>query len=273
MTSRETSAARTGVWKPFPPSAWRIFSSPSPSSCHSFICHPWQPRTRDSGPLRPAASLFRAPARPPLALAECNMARAARALWPAGRLLAWRLGSLPRASHPVQGRAGLAGAAGGPDPAAAARWGRPRVLGAAALALGGALGLYQSARWHLQAQDLQAQRLATEVIACPGWVQGSARLPSGPPVTLGEPRGLQIPRSPAASSSGQWEPCPEPGRIFLPPGSVRGSNPGPPRAKQAPLSLSGLYLQPFQGDIFMGRLGDPFPNLSPPSQLSSQLVY
>ncbi|XP_049630143.1 prostaglandin E synthase 2 [Suncus etruscus] len=91
------------------------------------------------------------------------MARAARALWPAGRLLAWRLGSLPRASHPAHGRAGLAGAAGGPDPAAAARWGRPRVLGAAALALGGALGLYHSARWHLSAQDLQAQRLAAEL--------------------------------------------------------------------------------------------------------------
>lgn len=84
------------------------------------------------------------------------MARAARCLWPAGRALAWRLGSRPPPGLPAQRRAGLAGAAGGPDPAAAARKRSPRLLGAAALALGGALGLYQSARGRLHAQDLRA---------------------------------------------------------------------------------------------------------------------
>ncbi|XP_055964786.1 prostaglandin E synthase 2 [Sorex fumeus] len=94
------------------------------------------------------------------------MARAVRALWPAGRSLAWRLGSRPPPGLPAPGRAGLAGAAGGPDPAAsaaAARKGSPRLLGAAALALGGALGLYHTARGHLHAQDLRAERLAAQL--------------------------------------------------------------------------------------------------------------
>ena len=37
------------------------------------------------------------------------------------------------------------------------------LLGAAALALGGALGLYHTARWHLHVQDLRAERSATQV--------------------------------------------------------------------------------------------------------------
>lgn len=37
------------------------------------------------------------------------------------------------------------------------------MLGAAALALGGALGLYHSVRWHLRSQDLHAERSAVQV--------------------------------------------------------------------------------------------------------------
>ncbi|KAJ1077949.1 hypothetical protein K5549_011276 [Capra hircus] len=63
----------------------------------------------------------------------------------------------------AQSRAGFTGAAGGSGPAATARKGGPRLLGAAALALGGALGLYHTARWHLHVQDLRAERSATQL--------------------------------------------------------------------------------------------------------------
>ncbi|XP_036769688.2 prostaglandin E synthase 2 isoform X2 [Manis pentadactyla] len=91
------------------------------------------------------------------------MAQAARALWPSGRAPAWRLGCRPPPGLPEQSRAGFAGAAGGPGPAATARKGSPRVLGAAALALGGALGLYHTARWHLRTQDLRAECSAVQL--------------------------------------------------------------------------------------------------------------
>lgn len=91
------------------------------------------------------------------------MAQAARVLWPRGRALAWRLGGSPAPRFPVQSRAGFAGAAGGPGPAAIARKGSRRLLGRAALALGGAVGLYYTARWHLRAQELRAQPAAAQV--------------------------------------------------------------------------------------------------------------
>ncbi|XP_040338382.1 prostaglandin E synthase 2 isoform X3 [Herpailurus yagouaroundi] len=90
------------------------------------------------------------------------MAQVARALWPVPHALAWRLGGRLQSALPAQSRAGFAGAAGGPGPAATARKGSPRLLGAAALALGGVLGLYHTARWHLRAQDLRAQDLRAE---------------------------------------------------------------------------------------------------------------
>ncbi|XP_043421909.1 prostaglandin E synthase 2 isoform X3 [Prionailurus bengalensis] len=90
------------------------------------------------------------------------MAQVARALWPVPHALAWRLGGRLQSALPAQSRAGFAGAAGGPGPAATARKGCPRLLGAAALALGGVLGLYHTARWHLRAQDLRAERSAAQ---------------------------------------------------------------------------------------------------------------
>ncbi|XP_019276548.2 prostaglandin E synthase 2 isoform X2 [Panthera pardus] len=92
------------------------------------------------------------------------MAQVARALWPVPHALAWRLGGRLQSALPAQSRAGFAGAAGGPGPAATARKGSPRLLGAAALALGGVLGLYHTARWHLRAQDLRAERSAAQVV-------------------------------------------------------------------------------------------------------------
>ncbi|CAK7290354.1 prostaglandin E synthase 2 isoform X2 [Vulpes vulpes] len=92
------------------------------------------------------------------------MAQVARALWPVRYALAWRLGGRLPPGLPAHSRAGFAGAAGGQGPAATARKGSPRLLGAAALALGGALGLYHTARWHLRAQDLRAQRPAAQVV-------------------------------------------------------------------------------------------------------------
>nr|BAE87127.1 unnamed protein product [Macaca fascicularis] len=89
--------------------------------------------------------------------------RVVRALWTGGCALAWRLGGRPQPLLPTQSRAGFAGAAGGQGPVAAARKGSPRLLGAAALALGGALGLYHTARWHLRAQDLHAERSAVQL--------------------------------------------------------------------------------------------------------------
>ncbi|XP_014917877.2 prostaglandin E synthase 2 isoform X2 [Acinonyx jubatus] len=92
------------------------------------------------------------------------MAQVARALWPVPHALAWRLGGRLQSALPAQSRAGFAGAAGGPGPAATARKGSPRLLGAAALALGGVLGLYHTARWHLRAQDLRAESSAAQVV-------------------------------------------------------------------------------------------------------------
>lgn len=91
------------------------------------------------------------------------MAQVARALWPVRYALAWRLGGRLPPGLPAHSRAGFAGAAGGQGPAATARKGSPRLLGAAALALGGVLGLYHTARWHLRAQHLRAQRPAAQV--------------------------------------------------------------------------------------------------------------
>lgn len=91
------------------------------------------------------------------------MAQVARALWPVRHAVVWRLGGRPQSALPAQSRAGFAGAAGGPGPAATTRKGNPRLLGAAALALGGVLGLYHTARWHLRAQDLRAERSAAQV--------------------------------------------------------------------------------------------------------------
>ncbi|XP_029059843.1 prostaglandin E synthase 2 isoform X2 [Monodon monoceros] len=91
------------------------------------------------------------------------MAHAVRALWPGGLALTWRLGGRPALGLPAQSRVGLTGAAGGPGPAATTRKGGPRLLGAAALALGGALGLYHTARWHLRAQNLRADRSAAQL--------------------------------------------------------------------------------------------------------------
>uniref|UniRef100_G3SVJ2 Prostaglandin E synthase 2 n=1 Tax=Loxodonta africana TaxID=9785 RepID=G3SVJ2_LOXAF len=80
------------------------------------------------------------------------MAVAARALWSGGRSVAWRLGCRLGPGLRVQSRAGLT-----------ARKGNPRLLGAAALALGGALGLYHTARWHLRSQDLGAEHSAAQL--------------------------------------------------------------------------------------------------------------
>ncbi|XP_060056246.1 prostaglandin E synthase 2 isoform X1 [Erinaceus europaeus] len=91
------------------------------------------------------------------------MAQAARALWPGGRALAWRVGCGPQLRLSAPGRAGFAGAAGGRGPASAALKGCPRLLGVAALALGGALGLYHTARWHLCARELRAERPAAQL--------------------------------------------------------------------------------------------------------------
>ncbi|XP_045702156.1 prostaglandin E synthase 2 isoform X3 [Phyllostomus hastatus] len=92
------------------------------------------------------------------------MAQAARVLWPGGRALAWRLCGIPAPGLPVQSRAGVAGAAGGRSPAAIAPHGGRRLLGAVALALGGAVGLYYTARCHLRSQDLRAERSAAQVV-------------------------------------------------------------------------------------------------------------
>ncbi|XP_004453089.2 prostaglandin E synthase 2 [Dasypus novemcinctus] len=95
--------------------------------------------------------------------------RAVRTLWPGGRSLAWRLGGRPGPAVPAQSRAGLAGTAGGPGPATARR-GSPGLLGAAALTLGGALGLYHALRRHLRSQDLHAES-ATAQLYLPGSLQ------------------------------------------------------------------------------------------------------
>ncbi|XP_007942558.1 prostaglandin E synthase 2 [Orycteropus afer afer] len=91
------------------------------------------------------------------------MALVARALWSRGRAPAWRLGCSPGLGLRAQSRTGLAGTTGSPGPAVSARKGNPRLLGAAALALGGALGLYHTARWHLRTQDLGAECSAAQL--------------------------------------------------------------------------------------------------------------
>jgi microsomal prostaglandin-E synthase 2 len=90
-------------------------------------------------------------------------ARVARALWPGRCSLVERLGGRPWPQLLAQSRAGFAGAAGGQGPAAAVRKGSPRLLRVAVLALGGALGLYHTARWHLRAQHLRAHHSAAQV--------------------------------------------------------------------------------------------------------------
>uniref|UniRef100_A0A2K6V626 Prostaglandin E synthase 2 n=1 Tax=Saimiri boliviensis boliviensis TaxID=39432 RepID=A0A2K6V626_SAIBB len=69
----------------------------------------------------------------------------------------------PQLLLPTQNRAGFEGAVVSPGPMAAARKWSPRLLGAAALALGEALGLYHTARWHLRAQDLHAEHSAAQL--------------------------------------------------------------------------------------------------------------
>lgn len=90
------------------------------------------------------------------------MAHAVRALWPLGRALPGVLAIGLRWDSTR--RAGPA-SPGQPE-ARAPRYGLqggPRLLGAAALALGWRSGLYHTARWHLRTQDLRAERSATQV--------------------------------------------------------------------------------------------------------------
>ena len=110
------------------------------------------------------------------------MAQAARVLWPGGRALAWRLCGVPAPGLPVQNRAGVAGAAGGRSPAAISPKGSRGLLGAAALALGGAMGLYYTARCHLRSQDLRAERSAAQV--SPGWTKPRTGRDAGVSVEL-----------------------------------------------------------------------------------------
>ncbi|KAK2120368.1 Prostaglandin E synthase 2 [Saguinus oedipus] len=132
---------------------------------------PGQPAGRPSpGPLSSTGvseSSFLVPARSAGGKNMAPASRVARAMWPGGCALAWRLSGRPQLLLPTQNRAGFAGAAGGPGPVAAALKGSPRLLGAAALALGGALGLYHTARWHLRAQDLHAEHSAAQVKSGP----------------------------------------------------------------------------------------------------------
>uniref|UniRef100_A0A2K5CCX7 Prostaglandin E synthase 2 n=1 Tax=Aotus nancymaae TaxID=37293 RepID=A0A2K5CCX7_AOTNA len=80
-----------------------------------------------------------------------------RPLWPEAAALRARFVSMWRfCLLPTQNRAGFAGTAGGPGPVAPPRKGSPRLLGAAALALGEPWGCTTTARWHLRVQDLHA---------------------------------------------------------------------------------------------------------------------
>lgn len=121
------------------------------------------------------------------------MAVAARGLWPRGRALAWRLGGRPAPGLPAQNRAGFAGATGGPSPATSTHKRSPQLLGAAALALGSALGVYYTSRWHLRAQDLRAELPATQVSL--GWTEpGAGQLETAPNFrTSGKRRGQESP--------------------------------------------------------------------------------
>ncbi|XP_004641584.1 prostaglandin E synthase 2 [Octodon degus] len=83
-------------------------------------------------------------------------ARVARALWPGKCALADRLGGRSWPPLLTQSRAVFAGTT-------SSRQGRSRLLGAVTLAVGGALGLYHTVRWHLRAQDLRAQRPAAQL--------------------------------------------------------------------------------------------------------------
>ncbi|XP_050011357.1 prostaglandin E synthase 2 isoform X2 [Alexandromys fortis] len=92
------------------------------------------------------------------------MARAARFAWVLGlSRCALTEGSRTRPWPPISAQrwAGFTRAAAG-SPGPAVRKGNPRLLGAAALALGGALGLYHTVRWHLRSQDLRAERSAAQ---------------------------------------------------------------------------------------------------------------
>lgn len=93
------------------------------------------------------------------------MARAARFAWVLGLSRCaltegWR--TLPWPPISAQRWAGFTRAAAG-SPGPAVRKGSPRLLGAAALALGGALGLYHTVRWHLRSQDLRAERSVAQL--------------------------------------------------------------------------------------------------------------
>ncbi|XP_031225684.1 prostaglandin E synthase 2 isoform X2 [Mastomys coucha] len=90
------------------------------------------------------------------------MAQAARVAWVLGSSrCALAEGLLTRPWQPLsaQSRASFTRAAAG-SRGAAVRKGSPRLLGAAALALGGALGLYHTVRWHQRSQDLRAEHSA-----------------------------------------------------------------------------------------------------------------
>ncbi|XP_034352192.1 prostaglandin E synthase 2 [Arvicanthis niloticus] len=93
------------------------------------------------------------------------MAQAARVAWVlvSGRCTLSE-GLLTRPWQPLsaQSRAGFTRAAAGSQ-GAAVRKGSPRLLGAAALALGGALGLYHTVRWHQRSQDLRAEHSAAQL--------------------------------------------------------------------------------------------------------------
>ncbi|XP_021009893.1 prostaglandin E synthase 2 [Mus caroli] len=93
------------------------------------------------------------------------MAHAARISWVLGSSrCALTEGLLTRPWQPLsaQSRAGFTRVAAG-SRGAAVRKGSPRLLGAAALALGGALGLYHTVRWHQSSQDLRAERSAAQL--------------------------------------------------------------------------------------------------------------
>ncbi|KAM4876598.1 prostaglandin E synthase 2 isoform 1-T1 [Thomomys bottae] len=91
------------------------------------------------------------------------MALAARALWSRRCAPAQRLGGRLWPPPLAQSQASFVESAGGRGPAAAPGQGRPRLLGAAALVLGGALGLYHTARWRLRARRLRAQSPAVQM--------------------------------------------------------------------------------------------------------------
>ncbi|XP_055456706.1 prostaglandin E synthase 2 isoform X2 [Psammomys obesus] len=93
------------------------------------------------------------------------MAQAARVALVLGSsrcALAEGLGTRPWPPLSAQSRAVFTRAVAGGG-GVAVRKGTPRLLGAAALALGGALGLYHTVRWHLRSQDLRAERSAAQL--------------------------------------------------------------------------------------------------------------